>query len=623
MSVTEFVKILAQYVLDRQLRADTHDKDTGTGSFSATVWSDIERIFQELGTNLMQPDAFNKGICDSIYSAQGGKLTPQKMICRQIVNIFLFMDGIHRNGDEWSRAKDNEQKWKFQKYIRCIMGNVALVELFWTNCQHREIVEAVSTHMNTWREGTKYTDNSAWCKNLDYGTLKLGTKFVAATMAGWIRNWARKRPQGKIVGTGAKTECNTGSETDLGAGAKGQWEPIGRMFAEGDAKVVHKLIETGKSMTEQQRKKIIEIIKHSKDPKNIMEDILDTVSKCTAPGNACVQSALESVHTSVTPVPPNPADHDPSAISASAAEDSVGTPPGSTTSARGSGPQAPASPVLPARPPPPPPPPGGAASGSKGEKGATGKSTDTKCNSKVHTQEDKGSVDGSSITITFSTPDTSPGCTGTQAVDNNETTDQNQTAAQVPATTTPASSGSGGKDGEAGTSPAPGESDDKVADGANDDPPPLNPPKPKPTTPSQHPNQAGATSSGAAGSPTAAGTSPDGGSGGAVGGGTGGSSDGGGRGGAGGSGTALTPATPSVPPGLTWADIKPYTPAIIPAVVGIGIIAFFLWKDELWDSHEGKNFISKLRVKWAMKHGLAQDRNTTQLDVSVDIGGGI
>ncbi|KJP84925.1 hypothetical protein AK88_05445 [Plasmodium fragile] len=31
-------------------------------------------------------------------------------------------------------------------------------------------------------------------------------------------------------------------------------------------------------------------------------------------------------------------------------------------------------------------------------------------------------------------------------------------------------------------------------------------------------------------------------------------------------------------PTLTWEDLIPYTPAIIPAVVGIGIIAFFLWK---------------------------------------------
>ncbi|KJP87060.1 hypothetical protein AK88_03346 [Plasmodium fragile] len=81
-----------------------------------------------------------------------------------------------------------------------------------------------------------------------------------------------------------------------------------------------------------------------------------------------------------------------------------------------------------------------------------------------------------------------------------------------------------------------------VIDGGNDDPPPLNPPKPKPNP---NPDQAG-------------------------------SSGGEGKGGGDVGGTQLV--TPSVRPGVTWEDIKSYTPEIIPAVVGIGIIAFFLWK---------------------------------------------
>ncbi|KJP84922.1 hypothetical protein AK88_05442 [Plasmodium fragile] len=41
---------------------------------------------------------------------------------------------------------------------------------------------------------------------------------------------------------------------------------------------------------------------------------------------------------------------------------------------------------------------------------------------------------------------------------------------------------------------------------------------------------------------------------------------------------ADAPINPSVPPGLTWEHVKWYIPAIIPAVVGIGVLAFFLWK---------------------------------------------
>ncbi|KJP85561.1 hypothetical protein AK88_04827 [Plasmodium fragile] len=133
---------------------------------------------------------------------------------------------------------------------------------------------------------------------------------------------------------------------------------------------------------------------------------------------------------------------------------------------------------------------------------------------------------------------------------------------------------------------------DVVVDGRNDDPPPLNPPKPKPNP---NPDQSGSSGSfsdadladgvsggegkGGQGGETHAGSAGSGSPGG------GGRSGGGGTSGAGhggsgtdGAGDAPTPATPSVPPGLRWQDVTWYTPAIIPAVVGIGIIAFFLWK---------------------------------------------
>ncbi|KJP85428.1 hypothetical protein AK88_04931 [Plasmodium fragile] len=123
-----------------------------------------------------------------------------------------------------------------------------------------------------------------------------------------------------------------------------------------------------------------------------------------------------------------------------------------------------------------------------------------------------------------------------------------------------------------------GPGDTVVVEG-NDDPPPLNPPKPAPT----NPDQSGTSGSGGGGEPA-----PGGGAGGGVSSGEGkdAGTDGGrgtSAGGHGGSGSdagwdAPTPATPYVPPGLTWEDVKRYTPAIIPAVVGIGVIAFFLWK---------------------------------------------
>ncbi|KJP86178.1 hypothetical protein AK88_04149 [Plasmodium fragile] len=158
---------------------------------------------------------------------------------------------------------------------------------------------------------------------------------------------------------------------------------------------------------------------------------------------------------------------------------------------------------------------------------------------------------------------------------------ESETTTTSPEATTP-STGTGGqgttsdkKDDDSGAA---------VVDGGNDDPPPLNPPKPKPNP---NPNQSGSSGS-FSDADLADGVSggdghKDGAAGGAAGGGgaggTGGGSGGVSGGVSGGGGAAPTPTTPSVPPGLTWADVKWYTPTIIPAVVGIGVIAFFLWKE--------------------------------------------
>ncbi|KJP88875.1 hypothetical protein AK88_01369 [Plasmodium fragile] len=213
------------------------------------------------------------------------------------------------------------------------------------------------------------------------------------------------------------------------------------------------------------------------------------------------------------------------------------------------------------------------------------------------------------------------------------------TSTQTPSTEQTGASGAAGPQGPSGPPGAKGEEGkpaDGVVDAGNDDPPPLNPPKPKPetTNPHQARSSVGSGSPGGVQDPgSTAGSSENGG---------GGLPDGAGGGGGGASsssspsepsssaqGTEITttttitqtpssetlsptspqsPVQPSppkagddavahfVPPPSKPCDPKdliPYTPAIIPAVVGIGVIAFFLWKKDV--TRERRNNIDKQR----------------------------
>ncbi|KJP85439.1 hypothetical protein AK88_04942 [Plasmodium fragile] len=302
--------------------------------------------------------------------------------------------------------------------------------------------------------------------------------------------------------------------------------------------------------------------------------------------------------------------------------------------------QLPAAPVLPARPPPPAPPPGQQtpkdSRDSSSRKYHVSGDTST-CG--IHTHSETKEVNGSTATITITTVNSpSTGCSGSGTSGNDpsavrtttsqdpsvvtaapapgpvppaetesapapqphptnsapasprqipgnaagqDDTEPAKTVAATPASppssgtalTTTSSGGGGGKAGSA----LDGAHGTQAVDGGNHDPSPLNPPPPKPNP---NPNQSGSSGS-FSDADLANGVSGGNGQAGAAGGapgraGAGGSSGGGGRGGERGSGTEV--GTPSVPPGLRWEDVIPYTLALIPAVVGIGVIAFVLWK---------------------------------------------
>ncbi|KJP84902.1 hypothetical protein AK88_05463 [Plasmodium fragile] len=288
--------------------------------------------------------------------------------------------------------------------------------------------------------------------------------------------------------------------------------------------------------------------------------------------------------------------------------------------------EAPASPVLPARPPPPPPPPRRPSTPRPGPEGAGqpagthGTSTDTKAKDSDAKSPGKATCPGSNGTSTGvsisceTTSDEALGMTPQGKTllaeadktkedntdDKHESSDQQDSTSppseQTPRTPppepepepVPTTSSNGAEAASPGPRGPPGNDGDAggqaIADGGNDDPPPLNPPKPKPNP---NPDQSGSSggtgggadqSSGGTGGGVSGGQGKRGGGGGHKDGGAGAGVGGGTRGSSGGGRAAPTPTTPSVPPGLTWADVTPYTPALIPAMVGIGVIAFFLWK---------------------------------------------
>ncbi|KJP85741.1 hypothetical protein AK88_04611 [Plasmodium fragile] len=265
MSTQQFAHLLAEYVIKRHLRSDQDDTDTGSGSFSDTVWNDIEGIFKKFSGNIRTKNVYNAPVCDVSFPGNGMKVRMQKIICLSIVNIFLFMDGIDNVGGAWERRNKIKKGNDFEDYVRCILGNVILIELFGRNCNHVKIIDTVSSSMKIWRDMLQWEDGSKMCEDFNYNNIRIGGKLIGLTMAAWIRQWRRTNWPGTIAG-GTRGEICAAGNFGRRENPQGnvQDEPkvhIIRMFDDGSAREVHELLETGKDMSEQEKRRMVKEIK--------------------------------------------------------------------------------------------------------------------------------------------------------------------------------------------------------------------------------------------------------------------------------------------------------------------------------------------------------------------------
>ncbi|KJP85783.1 hypothetical protein AK88_04599 [Plasmodium fragile] len=687
MSTQEFARLLAEYVIKRQLPSDEHDTDNGSGSFSATVWSDIEKIFTTLTNQLGEINAYNTAICEQAFPASTHKSQAIRVVCRRMVNIFLFMDGLDRAGkNSWVKREDRMDEWTFERYIRCMMGNVALIELFWNNCAQKAMVETVSMYMHPWREATNYNDNSRWCNDLDYNTLVVGTKYVGLTMAEWIRSWKHENQKGRVGTNKARRTCAAGGTpgTVDSAVAAQDRTPIVRIFHEGEADNVHKAVEQGQTFTQDQRDKLIARLKQERARadgfKSVVENAGQPASAKPAPSKPVAPEATETPqvpaaqHSGVhdgsgsdddyvatttkqdarTPQADKPAatkpattkpvtggggdkngakPSAPSAAGTSGTGTSSGQPRSDSSAGEGqpaaagsgAGGQGPGQAPGPGQQPPPPPPPPEPArpAAPKGEQGAassTGGSTTPTNKSGAEAQtpqatvtnNEKGETQGKKAECTKHVTESHAGQSGrgqyADPIDDSRGGTGGSSVSFTVAVTTPECSDTGtdNKSGAGGPAPPaapahaqPGPTESVSATATSTS-------SPVPTTTTTSSSGADAASPGPPGlagkvgesGPSGPGSSGPGSTGHQNPGSSGTGSTGDHKPGSSGPGStghtnnenveakgneeeklpADAPITPSLFPELKWEDVKPYTPAIIPAVVGIGIIAFFLWK---------------------------------------------
>ncbi|KJP88228.1 hypothetical protein AK88_02175 [Plasmodium fragile] len=277
----KLVEVLVQYVQQRKIGSDTAEGQGRKSEFSDMLWDDIEKLFTELTDKLKEKDIMESALCQEIYGKKK-KLAPEKLLCRYIVKIFVYMDGKEEVVEGLTTLNAGHTRWR--DYFKCVVGNVTLIKLFEKNCAATEIINKVSREMSTIGMTLAGKSNSKQCQGLDYESLNIGTKFVAGTMGEWINRW-KITSVGGVSGSRAPTSCSAPTSiTKATATTDSEDAHVVKLFEDGTARDVAGLIQKKATITADERQKIMEAAKDKGPAKSVLDEVMREIER-QATGN--------------------------------------------------------------------------------------------------------------------------------------------------------------------------------------------------------------------------------------------------------------------------------------------------------------------------------------------------
>ncbi|KJP85075.1 hypothetical protein AK88_05297 [Plasmodium fragile] len=610
------VKVLVSYINRRRIGGED-----GEQNYYDKFWADMKNVYAQFVRHMVEQD---QGIpygelCETAERDhnEDHKFTGDRVVCEFMLRALYFKHGLHVPGAGRSVQGPEHHATKAEPYMTCIIVNVFIQHILGEVClETRGAQYAEKAIYELLKPDSGFQEN-ATCDGVNLRNTTVAGGNLTQRITAWIKNEKIKWGDTASAGT-LDNKCTawTGEAQDK-TGKKNEAveeEEIKQRVEAAISTVKHTIQENEDDI----KTKVVQRIQQTLSTQNSSAqappaDAADTQSR--EPTAAAAKPAATKPATTKPVAQPDGAkkEEKTSSPSPSPGLEPVGRADPSAAENGGSQPQAPESPVLPARPPPPPPPPSRTPSTEnngktqdKSDHKATGSSGAAGVGTSVSTTTDPelGTV---TITTKITTIPYNPttgvnpadlekmadeqekGKMRTQKPDSVSTGDPQRTTVNVqvepPVTPVPELKSPVPSAQEETKEPSVSTAVQGEATTANSGQPKSNEEgnTPQVPVPGSGGGLGGAPPSGG-GATGAAPSSP-----GSTGHHTPGSS---------GSASPSTPHTPQIPstaqndqpaqnkPGegavaaavLTWQDLIPYTPAIIPAVVGIGIIAFFLWK---------------------------------------------
>ncbi|ANQ08178.1 SICA-like antigen [Plasmodium coatneyi] len=112
----------------------------------------------------------------------------EKELCKILARIFLWMDGLKLDPSKekvgsfpWVPRKEEDEKPKekeLHSYYRCLIGKVTILNMLGKHCMLKEVSETVKNGREEMRRTNDLGEGNQLCKDVYFGSLKLGNRFM-------------------------------------------------------------------------------------------------------------------------------------------------------------------------------------------------------------------------------------------------------------------------------------------------------------------------------------------------------------------------------------------------------------------------------------------------------------
>ncbi|ANQ08911.1 Uncharacterized protein PCOAH_00035970 [Plasmodium coatneyi] len=149
------------------------------------VWEELRTIWEELIVELKKSEGNAiKKLCESDPEGEVKIIPWHKPICKTLMKVFLYMNGIKENKKGgWEEGKLEEGK----SSMMCIIGTVAMFKLFNEHCWFKDYMEYAPRRIAKLREEEGINQGYGKCAWLDFDSLKIGTELFGGTIVEWIK----------------------------------------------------------------------------------------------------------------------------------------------------------------------------------------------------------------------------------------------------------------------------------------------------------------------------------------------------------------------------------------------------------------------------------------------------